>query len=279
MIFDQDEFPRHGTTAAGLGKLRPAFDREGTVTAGNASGINDGAGAVVVASAEAVALHGLNPMGRVRSMAVAGVPPRIMGIGPVPATRKLLERTGTTLDEIGVIELNEAFAAQALAALRMLGLPDDAEHVNPNGGAIALGHPLGALRLEVFDVAGRRHLAKVAHDMLGRMGERLVEIIAVIVIGGQIVCLAGDDVESNAIELVHQRRGVGSRLLEQALADFRAAGYQGVQAGCEDFNRAACGFFERRGWQVIGSEPQRLAPGLTIDALVYSRRLDPVGVA
>ena len=143
LLIDTDEHPRPDTTLEKLAGLRPLFPPDGTITAGNASGINDGAAAVVVASADAVARHGLNPIARVTSMAVAGVPPRIMGIGPVPATRKLLERTGTTLDGIGVIELNEAFAAQSLAALRMLGLPDDAEHVNPNGGAIALGHPLG----------------------------------------------------------------------------------------------------------------------------------------
>ena len=143
LLIDTDEHPRPDTTLEKLAGLRPLFPPDGTITAGNASGINDGAAAVVVASADAVARHGLNPIARVTSMAVAGVPPRIMGIGPVPATRKLLERTGTTLDGIGVIELNEAFAAQSLAALRMLGLPDDAEHVNRNGGAIALGHPLG----------------------------------------------------------------------------------------------------------------------------------------
>jgi acetyl-CoA acetyltransferase family protein len=119
------------------------FPPDGTVTAGTASGINDGACALIVASERAVEAHGLTPVARIRSMAVAGVPPRIMGIGPVPATRKLLDRTGVALGDIGVVELNEAFAAQSLAVLRELGLADDAEHVNPNGGAIALGHPLG----------------------------------------------------------------------------------------------------------------------------------------
>jgi 3-oxoadipyl-CoA thiolase len=142
-LVDTDEHPRPDSTLAKLSALPPLFPPDGTITAGNASGINDGAGAAIVASAGAVNRYGLTPVARVVSMAVAGVPPRIMGIGPVPATRKLLERTGVALDEIGVIELNEAFAAQSLAALRMLGLPDDAEHVNPNGGAIALGHPLG----------------------------------------------------------------------------------------------------------------------------------------
>ncbi len=143
VIVDTDEHPRADTTLEKLAALRPLFPPDGTVTAGNASGINDGACALVVASERAVAAHGLTPRARIRSMAVAGVPPRIMGIGPVPATTKLLARTGVDIGDLGVIELNEAFAAQALAVLRQLGLPDDAEHVNPNGGAIALGHPLG----------------------------------------------------------------------------------------------------------------------------------------
>src|SRR5690606_34279721 len=115
----------------------------GCITAGNSSGVNDGAAALLVASGEAVERYGLRPLARVRGMATAGVPPRIMGIGPVPATRKLLDRLGLGLPDVDLIELNEAFAAQALAVMRQLGLPDDAEHVNPNGGAIALGHPLG----------------------------------------------------------------------------------------------------------------------------------------
>ena len=142
IIVDTDEHPRPNTTIEALAKLPPIFE-DGTVTAGNASGINDGAAAVLVASSDAVDRLGLEPAARIVSMTVAGVPPRIMGIGPVPATRKLLDRTGVGLDEMGVIELNEAFASQSLAVLRQLGLPDDAEHVNPNGGAIALGHPLG----------------------------------------------------------------------------------------------------------------------------------------
>jgi 3-oxoadipyl-CoA thiolase len=141
-VVDADEHPRPDTSLDRLAALRTIFP-DGTVTAGNASGINDGAAAAIVASEEAVSRYGLEPGARVIGMAVAGVPPRIMGIGPAPATRKLLERVGVALDDIGVIELNEAFASQSLAVLRMLGLPDDAEHVNPNGGAIALGHPLG----------------------------------------------------------------------------------------------------------------------------------------
>jgi acetyl-CoA acetyltransferase family protein len=168
-LVDTDEHPRPDTTLEKLAALRPLFPPDGTITAGNASGINDGAGAVVVASAEAVALHGLNPMARVRSMAVAGVPPRIMGIGPVPATRKLLEQTGVSLDEIGVIELNEAFAAQSLAVLRMLGLPDDAEHVNPNGGAIALGHPLGMSGARLVITAVREMTRRQSHFGLTTM--------------------------------------------------------------------------------------------------------------
>jgi acetyl-CoA acyltransferase len=142
VIVDTDQHPRPDTTIEALAKLPPIFEG-GTVTAGNASGINDGAAAVLVASSDAVDRLGLEPVARVVSMAVAGVPPRIMGIGPVPATTKLLARTGVALEDIEVIELNEAFASQSLAVLRQLGLPDDAEHVNPNGGAISLGHPLG----------------------------------------------------------------------------------------------------------------------------------------
>ncbi len=139
-----DEHPRPDTTAEGLAKLKTPFRRDGTVTAGNASGVNDGAAALLIASEAAARRHGLTPRARVVAMASAGVPPRIMGIGPAPATRKLLARLGLATGDIDVIELNEAFAAQALAVTRQLGLPDDAEHVNPHGGAIALGHPLGA---------------------------------------------------------------------------------------------------------------------------------------
>ena len=139
---DRDEHPRD-TTAEKLAALHTPFQKDGSVTAGNASGVNDGAAALIVASEGAVKRHGLTPKARITGMATAGVPPRIMGIGPVPATEKLLARNGLTIADIGLIELNEAFAAQALAVLRQLGLPDDADHVNPNGGAIALGHPLG----------------------------------------------------------------------------------------------------------------------------------------
>jgi acetyl-CoA acyltransferase len=137
-----DEHPRE-TSLEALAKLKAPFRAGGTVTAGNASGVNDGACALIIASEAAAKRHNLTPRARVVAAATAGVPPRIMGMGPAPATRKLLEKTGLTLKQIDVIELNEAFAAQALGVLRELGLADDAAHVNPNGGAIALGHPLG----------------------------------------------------------------------------------------------------------------------------------------
>ena len=143
-VIDTDEHPRADTTLEGLAKLKTPFRNPGTVTAGNASGVNDGAAALLLASEAAARRHGLTPRARVVAMATAGVPPRIMGIGPAPAVRKLLARTGLSIGEIDIIELNEAFASQGLSVLRQLGLADDAEHVNPHGGAIALGHPLGA---------------------------------------------------------------------------------------------------------------------------------------
>ena len=143
-IFDTDEHPRPDATLDGLAKLKPIVKPNGTVTAGNASGVNDGSCALLLASQAAVAKYRLTPRARVLGTATAGVAPRVMGIAPAPATRKLLEKTGLKISQMDVIELNEAFAAQALAVTRELGLPDDAEHVNPNGGAIAIGHPLGA---------------------------------------------------------------------------------------------------------------------------------------
>ena len=140
---DRDEHPRPQTTLEGLAKLPTPFRDGGTVTAGNASGVNDGACALLVASEDAARRHGLTPRARVVAMASAGVAPRIMGVGPAPASRKVLAKAGLDLDRMDVIELNEAFAAQVLAVTRALGLPDDAGHVNPNGGAIAFGHPLG----------------------------------------------------------------------------------------------------------------------------------------
>jgi 3-oxoadipyl-CoA thiolase len=164
VIVDRDEHPRGDVTAQALERLPAAFRAGGTITAGNASGINDGAAAMIVASAEAAQRHGLTPRARILGMAFAGVPPRVMGIGPVPATRKLMQRLQLKIGDFDVVEINEAFAAQALACLRELGLADDAEHVNPHGGAIALGHPLG--------MSGAR-LALTAVHALERRNERL----------------------------------------------------------------------------------------------------------
>ena len=144
VVVEHDEHIRAGTTLEKLAGLPTPFREGGSVTAGNASGVNDGAVAVFVASGEAVRKYDLEPLCRIGPMAAAGVPPRIMGIGPAPATEKLLARTGLSIRDLDIVELNEAFAAQALAVVRRLGLPDDADHVNPNGGAISLGHPLGA---------------------------------------------------------------------------------------------------------------------------------------
>ncbi len=164
---DRDEHPRE-TSLDKLAALKAPFRKTGgTVTAGNASGVNDGAAALLIASGKAVEKYGLTPLARIGGTATAGVPPRIMGVGPVPATRKLMERLGLRISDFDVIELNEAFAAQALACLRELGLPDDAEHVNPNGGAIAIGHPLGmsgarlalTAAIEMKDRGARRALA------------------------------------------------------------------------------------------------------------------------
>jgi 3-oxoadipyl-CoA thiolase len=143
LVIDKDEHPRAGSTIDGLAALRPIVRKDGTITAGNASGINDGACAMFVASGDAAKAQGLAPLARVVGWAVAGVEPRIMGIGPAPAAQKVLEQCSLAIEQMDVIELNEAFAAQSLATLRQLGIDDDAEHVNPNGGAIALGHPLG----------------------------------------------------------------------------------------------------------------------------------------
>ncbi|HKD46835.1 MAG TPA: 3-oxoadipyl-CoA thiolase [Rhizomicrobium sp.] len=143
-VIDRDEHPRPDTTMDGLGKLKPIVHADGTVTAGNAAGVNDGAAALIIASDVAIQRHGLTPRAKILGYATAGVAPRVMGMGPVPAVRRLMEKTGLKLKDFDVIELNEAFAAQVLAVLRQLGLPDDAKHVNSNGGAIALGHPLGA---------------------------------------------------------------------------------------------------------------------------------------
>lgn len=161
LIFDKDEHPR-ATSMEALGKLKPFVKADGVITAGNASGINDGAAALLIASDDAVKAHGLKPMAKIIGMQSMGVEPKYMGIGPVSAVQKLLKRTGLTLAQMDVIELNEAFAAQALACMRELGLEDDAEHVNPNGGAIALGHPLGA--------SGARLVITALHELKRRNG-------------------------------------------------------------------------------------------------------------
>jgi 3-oxoadipyl-CoA thiolase len=164
IVVDQDEHPRGDTTIEQLAKLSTPFRKEGgTVTAGNASGVNDGAAAIIVASEEAAKRHGLTPRARIVAAAVAGVAPRIMGIGPAPASEKVLKLAGLTIDQMDVIELNEAFAAQALATTRMLGIADDDPRVNPNGGAIALGHPLGASGARLLLTA-----AQQLHDTGGR---------------------------------------------------------------------------------------------------------------
>ncbi len=176
---DCDEHPRE-TTLEALAKLKPIVTPEGTITAGNASGVNDGAAALILASEAAARRHGLTPRARLVSMATAGVAPRVMGIGPAPATRKLLAKAGRDIGQIDVIELNEAFAAQGLAVLRELGVPDDAPHVNPNGGAIALGHPLG--------MSGAR-LVLTAVNQLQRGGGRLAVATMCIGVGQGIATL------------------------------------------------------------------------------------------
>jgi 3-oxoadipyl-CoA thiolase len=177
---DADEHPRPATTLEDLARLKTPFRNPGTVTAGNASGVNDGAAAMIIASEAAAARHGLIPRARVLGMATAGVAPRIMGVGPIPATEKLLARLGMKIGGFDVIELNEAFASQSLAVLRGLGLPDDAAHVNPNGGAIALGHPLG--------MSGARLTLTALHQLEKTGGKRALATLCVGV--GQGVALA-----------------------------------------------------------------------------------------
>src|SRR3954454_3547027 len=180
IIVDKDEHPRPDTTLEGLAKLKPFVRNPGTITAGNASGVNDGAAAMILASAEAAKAHGLTPRARVLGMASAAVPPRVMGIGPVPSTRKLMARLGLRIGDFDLIELNEAFASQGLACLRQLGVADDAEHVNPHGGAIALGHPLG--------MSGARITMTAAHGLEVRGGKLALATMCVGV--GQGVALA-----------------------------------------------------------------------------------------
>jgi 3-oxoadipyl-CoA thiolase len=180
VTLDRDEHPRADTSMEVLARLKPIVRPGGTVTAGNASGINDGAAALILASPAAAAKHGLTPVARILGAASAGVPPRVMGIGPVPATQKLMARLGLGIADFDLIELNEAFASQALACLRQLGIADDAPHVNPNGGAIALGHPLG--------MSGAR-IAGAAAMELKRRGSRLA--LATLCVGvGQGVAMA-----------------------------------------------------------------------------------------
>jgi len=180
IVVDKDEHPRPETTLDNLAKLKPIVRNPGTITAGNASGINDGAAAIILACEDAVKAHGLRPRARVIGMASAAVPPRIMGIGPVPSTRKLMERLGLKIGDFDLIELNEAFASQGLACLRQLGVADDAEHVNPHGGAIALGHPLG--------MSGARLALTAIHGLEKRGGKRALATMCVGV--GQGVSLA-----------------------------------------------------------------------------------------
>jgi acetyl-CoA acyltransferase len=156
-VVEADEGPRRDTTLEKLGKLKPAFKEDGSVTAGNSSSLNDGAAALLVVSRGYAEAHGLEPLAKIRSVGVAGVPPRVMGIGPVPATEKALERAGISLDDVGLVELNEAFAAQSLAVLYEWGMDPEDERLNPNGGAISLGHPLGA--------SGARILTTLVHEM------------------------------------------------------------------------------------------------------------------
>jgi 3-oxoadipyl-CoA thiolase len=184
MTVERDEHPRPDTTLEALAKLKPIVRPDGTVTAGNASGVNDGAAAMIVASEKAVEHYGLKPLARVLGMASAGVPPRVMGIGPVPAVEKLVARLGLKIGDFDVVELNEAFASQALAVLRGLGLPDDAEHVNPNGGAIALGHPLG--------MSGARIAGAAIRELHRRSGRYALATMCVGV--GQGVALAVEKV-------------------------------------------------------------------------------------
>ena len=162
IVVDRDEHPRPGSTIDGLAKLKPIVREDGSITAGNASGINDGACALLIASEAAAKRHDLEPIARVIAWAAAGVEPRIMGVGPVPASQKVLSLAGLDIGRMDVIELNEAFAAQGLASLRQLGIDDDAEHVNPNGGAIALGHPLG--------MSGARLVTTAAYELERRNG-------------------------------------------------------------------------------------------------------------
>jgi 3-oxoadipyl-CoA thiolase len=185
-VVDADEGPRRDTSMEALAKLRPAFTKDGTVTAGNSSPLNDGAAAVMVVSDGYAKAHGLQPMARIRSVAVAGVPPRVMGIGPVPAVAKALERAGVTMDDIGIVELNEAFAAQSLAVIHEWGMDGEDPRVNPNGGAIALGHPLGA--------SGARLLTTLVHEM-GRRDDVSLGVATMCIGVGQGIAMVVEKVD------------------------------------------------------------------------------------
>ncbi len=185
MSVGMDEHPRPDTTREALSKLKPITRVDGTITAGNASGVNDGSAAMLLASPEAAERHSLLPRARVVGMASAGVSPRVMGLGPVPAIQKLLARLNWEIADVDVFELNEAFASQALACLRQLGLPDDASHVNPNGGAIALGHPLG--------MSGTRILGTAVQELVRRGGKRAVAAMCVGVGQGLAVAVERHD--------------------------------------------------------------------------------------
>jgi len=181
IVVSKDEHPRADTSLEALARLKPAFRSPGTITAGNASGVNDGGAAMILASEEAAKKHGLTPRARFLGMATAGVSPRIMGIGPVPSTNKLLARLSLKISDFDVIELNEAFASQSLACLRQLGIPDGAPHINPNGGAIALGHPLG--------MTGARLILTAVHQLQKMNGKLALATMCVGVGQGVSVAL------------------------------------------------------------------------------------------
>ena len=186
VVVSVDEFPKPNSSLAALAGLRPAFRKDGSVTAGNSSGLNDGAAACLVASEAAVQAHGLTPLARIVASAVVGVEPRTMGIGPVPATQKALAKAGLSLDDMDIIELNEAFAAQALACSRALGLDDRDPRINPNGGSIAIGHPLG--------MSGARLALTAARQLKARKGKYALVTMCIGVGQGYAVILANPEV-------------------------------------------------------------------------------------
>jgi acetyl-CoA acetyltransferase family protein len=184
-VVDADEGPRPDTSMEALARLRPVFRQDGSVTAGNSSPLNDGAAAVVLTSAEYGRAHDLEPMARIRSVATAGVPPRVMGVGPEPATEKALDRAGLWIDDLDLIELNEAFAAQSLAVIRSWGLDDDDPRINPNGGAIALGHPTGC--------SGARILTTLLHEL--RRSDATLGLATMCIGVGQGIAMAVEAVD------------------------------------------------------------------------------------